>query len=91
MYGTKYNLCLTSIKLHPPENWTSFIRDIVISLCIISFCKYRTETETPDPASDNTQGESVIFCKLRDNQVWKLLEIPNKTKRLFLPDKMFAF
>lgn len=46
---------------------------------------------TPDSASDNRQGKSVIFHKPRDNQVQKLLEIPNKTKILFLLDKMFAF
>lgn len=46
---------------------------------------------TPDPALDNTRGKSVIFRKPRDNQVQKLLEISNKTKILFLLDKIFAF
>lgn len=38
---------------------------------------------TPDPASDNTQGESVILCKPRDSQAWKLLDPKQNRNAVF--------
>lgn len=84
-------------SIWPASNYTHLKTELVLSEILSfyyvssSFYKHTTETNTPDPAPDDTQGESVIFCKPRDNQAPKLLEIPNKTKKLFLLDKMFAF
>lgn len=61
MYGTKWNLHLTSIELHPLENRTSFIRQLSFHYVSFSFYKHTAETNIPDPAPDNTQGESNIL------------------------------
>jgi len=72
-------------------NWF-YQRDIVIHYVTFFFCKHRIETYAPNPVSDNTEGESVMFLQAQGVTRFKnYYKSQMKPKLLFLLDKTFAF